>query len=222
MTMKLIKHAFLYLLLSLPTLAVAADDVFYCEAGATCGCGFVLGDVNGILFRTVEPLGGAFLKYKFNGHYELRLQMDGGYLGVSADKESRVRTGYFGAQVVGEFNFFNYGAPRWEAYRSWVTPTVIAGIGMIGFKGHVAATVPLGLGVKFKLSNRINVGAYWMVSKVFSDAVDYVDDPIGLNRGFWNNRDWYSTAQIYLSVNFYKICAPCRNGVRVRKEYRHE
>lgn len=221
--MKFIKRAFLYLLISLSVVSVSAQDVFYCEAGLTGGCGFVLGDVNGILFNRVEPLGGAFLKYKFNGHYELRLQVDGGFLGVSSSADGgRIRSRYVGTQILGEFNFFNYGARRWEAYRTWVSPTVVAGLGVLYFNGNVTASVPVGLGLKFKLSNRINAGLYWTVAKTFSDAVDYVDDPIGLNRGFWNNRDWYSTAQIYLSVNFYKICAPCRNGVKVRKKYSHE
>ena len=39
--------------------------------------------------------------------------------------------------------------------------------------------------------------------------IDYANGEYGK---FWNNQDWYSTAQISLSLNFYKICAPCRRG----------
>lgn len=216
--MTLIKRICLIITVGILAHNVSAQDTFYGEVGLTGGGGFTLGDVNATLFKHIQPLGGAFLKYKFNGYYELRLQIDGGKLGVGfVDDRFRTST-YVGAQVLGEFNFFNYGAKRWEAYRSWVTPTLVAGVGIMFFNDRVTASVPVGLGVKFKLSNRVNIGAYWTVAKVFSDALDYVDNPIGLNKGFWNNRDWYSTVQIYLSVNFYKICAPCRNGVIVREK----
>lgn len=198
-------------------LNLSAQDVFYGEIGITGGGGFVLGDVNGILFRYMQPLGGGFLKYKFNGHYELRLQIDGGQIGVGFIDDNFRHQDYVGIQALGEFNFFNYGAKRWEAHRTWITPTIVAGIGAVIFDGRITPTVPLGLGVKFKLSNRINIGAYWTVTKTFSDALDFVDNPIGLNKGIWNNRDWYSTAQIYMSVNVFKICLPCRNGVQTKK-----
>ncbi|MGM9804968.1 MAG: hypothetical protein ACI3Z7_00820 [Candidatus Aphodosoma sp.] len=216
--MKLQEKLCLLIIGCILALNVAAQDVFYGEVGLTGGGGFVLGDVNGMLFRYMRPLGGGFVKYKFNGHYELRLQIDGGQLGAGYVSDVFRMRDYVGVQFLGEFNFFNYGARRWEAHRTWVTPTIVAGIGAVFFDGKVTPTVPLGLGVKFKLSNRVNVGAYWTVAKTFSDAVDFVDDPIGLNKGVWNNRDWYSTAQVYLSVNFFKICVPCRNGVQVKKK----
>ena len=99
---------------------------------------------------------------------------------------------------------------------------MVAGLGVIAFdfvgKPKFTATIPLGLGVKFKLGNRVNLGSYWMVSKVFSDKLDNTPNPNGEYGKFWNNQDWYSTVQVYLSVSFYKICAPCRNGVKKKKE----
>lgn len=194
-------------------------DVYLCEFGLTGGCGFVLGDVNGTLFNYVQPVGGAYFRYKFNGHWEIRVQGEGGFLGVQDVQEDSRRNLFGGAQVLGEFNFFNYGVQKWAEYRTWVTPSLTLGLGFIGFNGGFAATVPMGIGMKFKLSDRVNMGAYWMVTKALTDKLDYVDDPLGLNRGFWNNRDWYSTAQIYISINFLKFCAPCRNGVTVKKQY---
>lgn len=197
-----------------------AQETYFCEFGLTGGCGFVMGDVNRMLFSTVQPMGGAFLKYKFNGHWEIRLQGEGGLLGVQRTGDKQFRRQIFGAgQLLGEFNFFNFGVKRWAEYRTWATPTLVAGVGFIGFKGGFTATIPVGIGVKLKLGDRINMGAYWMVSKTFTDKLDYVDNPIGLNKNILNNHDWYSTAQIYISVNFWKICAPCRDGVKVRRKY---
>lgn len=194
-------------------------NVYFCEFGLSGGCGFTLGDVNGMLFNYVQPVGGAYFRYKFNGHWEIRVQGEGGYLGVQKIDDDKRRNLFGGAMVLGEFNFFNYGVQKWAEYRTWVTPSLALGVGFIGFNGGFAATIPMGIGIKFKLSDRVNMGAYWMVSKAFTDKLDYVDDPIGLNRGFWNNRDWYSTAQLYISINFLKFCAPCRNGVTVKKQY---
>ncbi|MCQ2344043.1 MAG: hypothetical protein MJ002_03855 [Paludibacteraceae bacterium] len=201
--------------------AKGKNNVYFCEFGLTGGCGFVLGDVNGTLFNYVQPVGGGFVKYKFNGHWEIKLSAEGGVLGVNPSAESKKEKNmiFGGANVVGEFNFFNFGVERWKEYRSWVTPTLLWGLGFIAFNGTAAATMPMGIGVKLKLSDRMNMGLYWVCSKAFTDKLDYVDDPIGLNAGFWNNRDWYSTAQIYISVNFLQICAPCRNGVKVTKKY---
>lgn len=209
------------------------QDNFFCEFGLSGGCGFVLGDVNETLFKNVQPVGGASFKYKFNGHWEIKVQGEGGLLGIADDdftetdyRKNGTETFYGkksvvfgGMQVLGEFNFFNFGVQKWAEYRKWFSPTLVAGLGFIGFNGNFAVTVPMGIGMKFKLSNRINMGLYWMVTKAFTDKLDYVDDPIGLNKGFWNNRDWYSTAQMYISVNFVKECAPCRNGVEVKRKY---
>ena len=200
-------------------------DVFYCEVGVAAGGGFVLGDVNRCLFRYLQPTAGGFIKYKFNGHYELRLQLDAGILGIGKVNDAFRTQRFVAPQVLGEFNFFNYGAPRWEAFSSWVTPTLMVGLGGIIFGSdglRCTLTIPMGVGVKFKLSNRVNMGANWIVTKTFSDRVDDVDNPLGLNKGVWNNRDWYSTAQIYLSINFYKKCTPCRNGVAAKKKARYD
>lgn len=115
--------------------------------------------------------------------------------------------------VMGEFNFFNFGAKYYANNWSWIAPYITAGFGGVYFDGKIAPTVPMGIGVKIKLSDRMNMGAYWVASKILDDRFDGVDDPIGLNAGVWNNRDWYSSVQVYLSLSFAKICKPCRNGV---------
>jgi hypothetical protein len=190
-----------------------AQDTFYGEVGLTGGCGFVLGDTNDFLFKYTQPVGGAYLKYKFDGRWEARLQVDGGLLGYASGQSMS----YAGLQALGEFNFFNFGVKKWEAHYSWVSPCLVAGLGAVvydfGGKPKLTATIPLGLGVKFKLGNRTNLGMYWMVMRAFSDKMDNMPNPNGEYGKFWNNQDWYSTAQVFLSFNFYKICAPCRNGV---------
>ncbi len=210
--MKLRRIFLSIVILCITAYSAKSQDTFYGEVGVTGGGGFVLGDTNDFLFKYTQPVGGVYLKYKINGRWETRLQLDGGLLGYASEQ----KTAYVGLQALGEFNFFNYGVKRWEAHYSWFTPSLLAGLGVVTYNlengPKFTATVPLGLGVKFKLSNRINLGAYWMVTKVFSDKLDASPNPNGEFGKFWNNQDWYSTAQISLSLNFYKICAPCRRG----------
>lgn len=194
---------------------LCSQDTFFAEIGVTGGCGFVLGDQNSTLFNWVEPLGGLYGKYKFNGFYELKLQLDGGVLGINNIDNQRLRINYFSTQLLGEFNFFNYGVKHWEAYDSWASPAIVAGVGVIGFEGGASFFIPFGVGGKFKLNNRTNVGCYWMMNKLFNDSLDYSKDPYGLNASIFSNRDWYSTLQVFVSINFYKICAPCRNRKKI-------
>ena len=217
MQIKLKKVFLLFVILCVTVNSVKAQDTFYGEVGLTGGCGFVLGDTNDFLFKYSQPVGGAYLKYKFNGRWEARLQVDGGLLGYDMGRNMS----YVGLQALGEFNFFNYGVKKWEAHYSWISPCLVAGLGVVAFdfegKPKFTATIPMGLGVKVKLSNRVNLGAYWMVSKVLSDKMDGTPNPNGEYGKFWNNQDWYSTAQVFLSFNFHKICAPCRNGIKKKK-----
>lgn len=211
--MKLIKIFLLLVIFSVTANNVKSQDTFYGEMGFTGGCGFILGDTNDFLFQYSKPVGGLYTKYKINGRWEARLQLDGGFLGY----DKGLNSGYVGLQALGEFNFFNYGVKKWEADYSWFSPCLVAGLGVVLFdlsgKPKFTMTLPMGVGMKFKLNNRTNLGFYWTVSKVFSDKMDNTPNPNGEYGKFWNNQDWYSTAQVFLSFNFYKICAPCRNGV---------
>lgn len=213
MQIKLKKIFLLFVIFCVTANNVKSQDTFYGEVGLTGGCGFVLGDTNDFLFQYSQPLGGLYAKYKFNGRWETRLQLDGGLLGY----KEKLNSGYVGLQALGEFNFFNYGVKRWEADYSWFSPCLVAGVGVVVFDlagtPKATMTLPLGLGVKFKLANRVNAGIYWTVAKAFSDKMDNTPNPNGAYGKFWNNQDWYSTAQVFLSFNFLKICAPCRNGM---------
>ncbi len=212
----IIKYLIISLLLIICGLTpskVCAQDTFFAEMGVGGGGAFSLGDINGILFKNLKPYGSVFFKYKFNGYLELRTQIEGGLVGVSDLEGYKKHSTTLSAQVLAEYNFFNFGSKTYNEYYSWAAPYIFAGLGVVFFEEHAAMAVPMGIGGKFRLSSRVNVGLCWTASKVLHDDFDGVDDPIGLNKNFWNNRDWYSSAQVWISFNFLKICAPCRNGV---------
>lgn len=113
-----------------------------------------------------------------------------------------------------EFNFFNYGIG--ESYRKmkrW-SPYLSLGIGMTAASSsgtHVYANIPMGLGVKYKLKPRINLGLEWTMTKVFGDKVDeeILDDPYHIKSSFLKNTDWYSTIMLSISYEFGERCKNC-------------
>ena len=114
-----------------------------------------------------------------------------------------------------EFNFFNYGMG--ETYRKLkrISPYIAAGIGMtvwsIDGKTGAAFNIPLGVGLKYKLSQRWNIGFEFLMKKTFSDRLDgeQLKDPYGIKSSFMKNTDWYSTMSLTISYEFSKRCAVC-------------
>lgn len=203
---------FLLAILMCVTQKTYSQDTYYCELGIQGGAGNVLGDVNTKVWNNLQPVVGGFFKYLPNGHWAVKAQFDLGTLGIDS-KLDPSSVNFSAITTTCEFNFFNYGAKSYEEYHSRVSPYVYAGTGVALYNSQVALTLPFGLGCKFKLNDRINLGVNWTMNKVLNDNLDGVDDPIGLNGGVLNNRDWYSNFGVYLSFNFLKICTPCRNGV---------
>lgn len=114
-----------------------------------------------------------------------------------------------------EFNFFNYGiGEKYRKLKRW-SPYITAGLGATvwttdGYTGG-AFTIPFGIGAKYKISERLNLGLEFLMKKTFSDRVDgpMLDDPHAIKSGFAKNTDWYSTLSVTLSYEFSKRCATC-------------
>lgn len=117
--------------------------------------------------------------------------------------------------VRGEFNFFAYGIG--ESYKRLrrVSPYLTLGVGMAvastGGNTYVSPTIPMGLGVKFKLRERLNLGVEWTMTKTFNDHFDSKDlaDINDIKIKFYKNTDWYSRITIGLSYEFGERCETC-------------
>ncbi|MDR2683845.1 MAG: hypothetical protein LBB53_00495, partial [Prevotellaceae bacterium] len=180
-----------------------------------------LGDVNSTLFKNILPVFGGFAKYKFNGHWEVRLQSTVGQAGIGVFNDKFRRITFADAAVYAEFNFLNFAAGKLEPASSPVAPYIFAGIGTSFFNSNIAPIVPFGLGVKYHFGKRWNIGAYWEMKKtLWNDNFDLVDNPLGLNAGMWNNNDWYSTLGVYIAINFWEKCAACIDGRKKNQYYR--
>lgn len=124
-------------------------------------------------------------------------------------------TTFFELSEMFEFNFFNYGmGERYRKLKRW-SPYITGGVGATvwtvdGYTG-AAFTIPFGIGAKYKINQRLNLGLEFLMKKTFSDRLDGRDlsDPHAIKSGFAKNTDWYSTLSLTLSYEFSKRCATC-------------
>lgn len=218
----------LLLVAAVPT--QAQDDVEYrMEVGAGVGLVSYLGDFNGSVVKNMQPMGSLVWRWVLNPRMALRAKGSYGKLkGSSAD----VQTYYPDMQakpyefnhslgdlgVTFEYNFWPYGTGREYRGAKRLTPFIFGGVGGTyvsgGPKDVWTAHVPLGLGVKYKLGDRVNVGLEWAAHFSLSDKLDGVVDPyLVKSSGLFKNTDGYSTLLVTFTYSFQAKCRTCHNDV---------
>lgn len=77
-------------------------------------------------------------------------------------------------------------------------------------KNVFAANVPLGIGAKYKVNERLNVGLAWTFHFSLSDELDGVKDPYRVkSSGIFKNTDCYSTIAVSVTYSFSAKCKTC-------------
>ena len=206
----------------------AQDDVEYRkEVGAGAGLVSYLGDFNGSVVKNMQPMGSLVWRWVLNPRMALRAKGSYGKLkGSSAD----VQTYYPDMQakpyqfnhslgdlgVTFEYNFWPYGTGRDYRGAKRLTPFIFGGVGGTyvsgGPKDVWTAHVPLGLGVKYKLGDRVNIGLEWAAHFSLSDKLDGVVDPyLVKSSGLFKNTDGYSTLLVTFTYSFQAKCRTCHN-----------
>ena len=116
-----------------------------------------------------------------------------------------------------EYNFWPYGTGRDYRGAKRLTPFVFAGLGLTvasGGGGGTAFTgsVPVGLGIKYKVAPRVNLGLEWAAHFSLSDKLDGSKDPYGVqSSGLFKNTDCFSALQLSLTYSFMPKCRTCHN-----------
>lgn len=208
----------------LPTKTMAQEDYRF-DIGAGLGMTGYLGDANTANLWS-EPGWDfeALFRYIANPRWAFKTNFYAGNLRGDSSKMTNVFPGgetfsfsttFYELGEMVEFNFFNYGMG--ETYRKLkrISPYIAAGIGMtvwsIDGKTGAAFNIPLGVGLKYKLSQHWNIGFEFLMKKTFSDRLDgeQLKDPYGIKSSFMKNTDWYSTMSLTISYEFSKRCAVC-------------
>lgn len=204
----------------------AQDDPEYrMEIGVGVGAAGYLGDFNGNLTKDLQPMASAVARYVFNPYMGMRLSV--GYAtmkGASADVETyypdyaaaphAFKNKAYDMGVAFEYNFWPYGTGRDYRGAKRVVPFVLVGVGGVyvdtADKGKFALQVPLGLGVKYKVGERVNLGLEWVMHFVQGDELDGVKDPYHIkSSGLFKNTDAFHALQLTLTYSFSPKCATC-------------
>lgn len=215
------------------------------DVGFLGGAGTYFGDMSKVDFqKSVNTALGTFIRFNFNPRYTLRLNLMNGKIGADGDVGNI--TYKFGKNVIDvsilfEFNYLKYiigdKETRWSTY-------LLGGVGMQTYdytmdavklaqivdpkyldilknndpSGRVITpTIPFGVGVKYSLNKRWEIGFEGSLRKSFSDKLDDLDDPLSYvdNNGVlikyadqMHNNDW--TAYFCVSL-VYKLVSGNQN-----------
>lgn len=217
------------LLMLCATLTASAqqDDEYLMEIGGGVGMVSYQGDFNGKITSGMQPAGAILWRRLLNPYMGFRVT---GMMGKLKGDATRLETYYpdettraysfdrslTDVSVTYEYNFWPYGTGRDYRGAKRLTPFVFGGIGATyvsgGEKKVFTANVPIGLGIKYKLKERLNVGLEWSMHFSLSDELDGMADPYGIkSSGAFKNTDCYSGLMLTLTYSFKSKCRTCNN-----------
>jgi hypothetical protein len=163
------------------------------------------GDLTKINYsQSVNPMFGAFFRYNFNARTGLRVQYLTGKIGAVGYIGNEQWTNFGPKQihdisVMVEINYLKYIL----GYKKTpFSPYILAGFGLKYFpynlnpaliyrfnpannkggipidKSVISPSIPFGMGIKTHIGDRFGIGIEFLISKLFSDKLDNLDDPM--------------------------------------------
>ena len=213
------------LLVFVTSVHAQTDPEYKLELGGGIGMASYQGDFNSSLFKNPQPMFTVLAKYRFDPRRALALNVSYGQLkGSSKDAKTYypLTTDYdFKSNVadVGlrfEYNFWPFGTGFEYRGAKRLTPYVAIGLGMTIAKAEgksaTGVNMPIGVGVKYKLADRLNLAAEWAMHITTSDELDGIKDPYGIeSSGLFKNTDCYSHLRLSLSYDLWAKCRTCHN-----------
>lgn len=210
----------------IPSLA-QADEEYLLEVGGGIGAVSYLGDFNGSLTGNMQPMATALLRRVLNPYMDVTATLSYGQLKGSYKQANTFYPDYQGQtysfsnplidlSLRYEYNFWPYGTGRDYRGAKRLTPCLLLGLGgtfvKTDQKNVFTANLPIGVGVKYKVGARVNVGLEWAMHFSLNDELDGVKDPYGIkSSGLFKNTDCYSTLQLSVTYSFMAKCRTCHN-----------
>ena len=232
------KKLFILVGLLLATHGLHAQDQpeYRMEIGAGAGMVAYVGDLNSNPLKGMKPMGSLVARYKKNPRMAWTLNLGYGQLkGATTDDKSWLpdvkehpadfKTSLYDVQTRFECNFWPFGTGKEYHGAQPLTPFLTIGLGFtIGNakltqadaeprkENSFALQMPIGFGVKYKLADRMNLTAEWVIHFTGSDLLDGLEDPYGIrSQGLFKNTDGYGTLQLSLTSDFWERCRVCHN-----------
>lgn len=226
-------YTFLLIFIILLSQKISAQEYEY-EIGGALGTSFYMGDANkSKLYQNPHLATGVLFRYNKNFRWAYKGNLLIG--GVSGDtrKSGNVfpkgedvsfsRTFVeLGGQV--EYNFFHYSDKYQYLGTRRFSPYLFTGLGMTygsGDKSFYGVNLPLGIGLKYKWKDRLNVGFEFSFRKLFGDSFDVtsndkdlsLDNPYNIKSSFFKNKDWYVLTMFSITWDFGIRTKSCVNSL---------
>lgn len=219
------KKLFLIIIIFITGITEGRSQDFKYEIGGAAGIGFYMGDANpSKIFRKPGAALGAVFRRNLN--YRWAIKCDLATSGIKGDTKGMVFPGgahySFKRQLIdigaqAEFNFFHYGWGYSYLGTKRFAPYLLAGIGITAVPkkgdGYFSLNIPLGVGLKYKLAERWNLGFEFSMRKSLGDKLDgkALDDPFKISSSAFKNTDWYSFTMFSITYDFGRKKTICNN-----------
>lgn len=212
------------------TTAVGQDEVTYrMEVGGGLGAGSLLCDINHKVTTGLGVTGSGFVRFVINpymavktslGHTRVKGNTDGEVnfypsAGVGGATTERLNYNFSGGvtdlTAVYELHFLPYGYIGGYRGLKRLTPYFALGFGLAYGDVDKAVTVnlPIGVGVKWKMAERLNLGLEWTMHLTPSDRLDGLEAPRGIKTDGFRNKDHFATTLVTLSYDISPKCPNC-------------
>lgn len=203
------------------------ETVYRLELGAGIGTGFHFNDLN-----ASTGLGAALLaRFPLNPRMAIKTQLTysglkghtngiDDYLPSDLEVAGTPPLAYSadGATIdlnaLYELHFLPYGYVRdYKGYKRFV-PYLQFGLGATYSTPGKAFTLnlPIGIGVKYKVGRRLNLGLDWVVRFSLSDKLDGLDAPLGIKQSGFRAKDHYSVLGLTLTYDLNPRCPTCNKN----------
>ncbi|MCM1336745.1 MAG: porin family protein [Candidatus Amulumruptor caecigallinarius] len=201
--------------------AQSVEEPYKFDLGLAMGMSGYWGDLSNNMFQNPGIAATAMFHYRFDTRWLIRGSFTGASLSGNNKKADNVLPGgmyefdggFYALDARAEFNFFSFGmGETYKRLKRW-TPYLAVGLGgamsSVDSSTSFAMTIPMAFGARYKVSERVNLGAEWSFMKVFGDKVDGHSDLTGVKTDFIRSTDWVSTIQIYFTYEFGRRCTAC-------------
>ena len=227
---RLKKYIFLFLLLAGYT-SLGAQARYLGELGIMGGDSYYNGDANSTkIFYENNLAVGAFIRAHATDRFMIKFSVTRG--GASGDtrnfenilpnnQQADFEQKYWDFGLHLEHNFLKYGMDSWDREMKRHTPYILVGPGLTIYEqwsgNRHTFNFTFGVGYKFKVCDRLNIGVEWAMRKLFIDNFDVtshsnsiLNDPYNMGHSWIKNNDYYTTALLFLSVDLLKKKGACR------------
>ncbi len=242
--MSLRQTLLLVMILLAATVARAQDGElleYQQEIGGGVGVSSYLGDANGGFMKHPGLMATALWRRNLNARMVIKAYAAMGHISgntkgvyIPIDPSSGTAAGgeesqliEFSRNIAGagaqfELNFLGYGmGAAYKGLSRW-TPYLLAGLGFtVGFGGGGTTAgglnVPLGVGFRYKLRPRLNIGIEWTVNFTTCDKLDDADystklnDPYAIKSDFIKNKDCYMKTFVFVTYDISPKYRKCNN-----------